>query len=64
MQDTLSRGKPMFSDPLKLLPLVVYIGGFTALITHAVTFEQFGIIVGAGAAAHTVISAVNNVNPK
>jgi hypothetical protein len=53
----------MLSDPLKLIPLVVYIGGFVALMLKAVTFDQFVVVIGLAATAHAGISAVNNVNP-
>ena len=54
----------MFGDPLKLIPLVVYLGGFAALFLKAVTFDQFVVIMGLAAAGHAGISALNNTNPK
>jgi hypothetical protein len=53
----------MFSDPLKLIPFVAYIGIFTCLAMKAITVNEAMLLLGATGAGHTLISSLSNVNP-
>jgi hypothetical protein len=54
----------MFSDPLKLLPFIGYVGIFALLGLNKITFDQAVVMFGLCGAGHAAISSVNNVNPK
>ena len=53
----------MFSDPLKLIPLLICVIAGAGLMTGKLTpNEVIGMLTVAGI-SHTAISSVNNVNP-
>lgn len=54
----------MFSDPLKLIPLVGFLAGTLGLFTGHLTTDQAMAVFGISGIAHTGISSVNNINPK
>ena len=53
-----------FSDPLKLVPFVLYAGVFILLGVGRITVNEAILLLGAAGLAHAGISSVNNVNPK
>lgn len=54
----------LLNDPLKILPLLGYLGAMVLLAISKVTFEQSMMIIAASGAGHAVISTINNRNPK
>lgn len=53
----------MFSDPLKLIPLVICLGAVVGLCLGRLNPTEATTMIGLAGAAHATISAINNVNP-